>query len=54
MLKWLRDKLMKGDEETFNIGLERNTNFLEFAKSFSNNTDPILQTIYSLEIENIR
>ena len=35
MLKWLRDTLMKGDEETFNIGLERNTNFLEFAKSFS-------------------
>ena len=43
MLKWLRDKLMKGDEETFNIGLERNTNFLEFAKSFSNNTDPIVK-----------
>lgn len=54
MLKWLRDKLMRGDKETFNTGLDRNTNFLEFAKSFSNNTDAILQTIYTLEIENIR
>jgi hypothetical protein len=25
MFKWLRDKLMKGDKETFVTGLERNT-----------------------------
>ena len=29
MLKWLRDKLMKGDEETFNIGLDRKEELLE-------------------------
>ena len=39
MFKWLRDKVMRGDEESFNKGLDRNNNFLEFAKSFTNNTD---------------
>jgi hypothetical protein len=54
MFKWLRDKLMKGDEESFNKGLDRNTNFLEFAKSFTNNTDEVNQIIYDLETENMR
>jgi hypothetical protein len=54
MFKWLRDKLMKGDQETFNTGLERNTNFLEFAKSFTSNTDEVNQIIYALETENMR
>jgi hypothetical protein len=54
MLKWLRDKLMKGDEESFNKGLDRNTNFLEFAKSFTSNTDEVNQIIYALETENMR
>ena len=34
MFKWLRDKMIKGSEEEFNKGLDRNLNFLEFAKSF--------------------
>lgn len=54
MFKWLRDKVMRGDEESFNKGLDRNTNFLEFAKSFTNNTDEVNQIIYALETENMR
>jgi len=54
MFKWLRDKLLKGDEESFNKGLDRNTNFLEFAKSFTNNTEDVMKTIYLLESENMR
>jgi hypothetical protein len=54
MFKWLRDKLIKGDEESFNKGLDRTTNFLEFAKSFTNNTDQVNQIIYALETENMR
>ena len=53
MFKWLRDKLLN-TEEGFNKGLDRNTNFLEFAKSFSNNTPEIVDTINSLEEENTR
>ena len=54
MFKWLRDKVLRGDEESFNKGLDRNTNFLEFAKSFTSNTDEVNQTIYALETENMR
>jgi len=54
MLKWLRDKLMRGDKETFNTGLDRNTNFLEFAKSFKNNSQEVNDLIYALETENMR
>ena len=54
MFKWLRDKLMGGDEETFKIGLDRNTNFLEFAKSFKNNSQEVNDLIYALETENMR
>lgn len=54
MFKWLRDKVLRGDEESFNKGLDRNTNFLEFAKSFTNNTDEVNQIIYDLETENMR
>ena len=54
MFKWLRDKVLRGDEESFNKGLDRNTNFLEFAKSFTNNTDEVNQIIYALETENMR
>ena len=52
MFKWLRDKVMKGTEESFNKGLDRNTNFLEFAKSFSNNTPEVNDIIYALETDN--
>lgn len=54
MFKWLRDKVLRGDEESFNKGLDRNTNFLEFAKSFTSNTDEVNQIIYVLETENMR
>jgi hypothetical protein len=54
MFKWLRDKVLRGDEESFNKGLDRNTNFLEFAKSFTTNTDEVNQIIYALETENMR
>lgn len=54
MFKWLRDKLMKGSEEEFAKGLDRNTNFLEFAKSFNNNSDEVNDLIYALETENMR
>ena len=54
MFKWLRDKMIKGSEEEFNRGLDRNTNFLEFAKSFSNNTKEVNEIIYSLETENMQ
>jgi hypothetical protein len=54
MFKWLRDKVLRGDEESFNKGLDRNTNFLEFAKSFTSNTDEVNQIIYALETENMR
>ena len=53
MFKWLRDKLLS-TEEGFNTGLDRNTNFLEYAKSFSNNSSEIEETIYALETENMR
>ena len=53
MFKWLRDKVMKGSEEEFNKGLDRNTNFLEFAKSFSNNTPEVNDIIYALESDNM-
>jgi len=53
MFKWLRDKLLN-TEEGFEIGLDRNANFLEFAKSFSNNTTEINETINALEEENNR
>lgn len=54
MFKWLRNKLLKGSKEEFEKGLDRNTNFLEFAKSFSNNSSEINDTIYALESENMR
>ena len=54
MFKWLRDNVLRGDEESFNKGLDRNTNFLEFAKSFTSNTDEVNQIIYALETENMR
>ena len=54
MFKWLRDKVLRGDEESFNKGLDRNTKFLEFAKSFTSNTDEVNQIIYALETENMR
>ena len=54
MFKWLRDKVLRGDEESFNKGLDRNNNFLEFAKSFTSNTDEVNQIIYALETENMR
>ena len=53
MFKWLRNKIKKDTEEEFNKGLDRNTNFLEFAKSFSNNSEEVNQIIYSLETENM-
>jgi hypothetical protein len=53
MFKWLRDKLLN-TEEGFNKGLDRNTNFLEFAKSFSDNTPEIMDTINALEEQNTR
>ena len=46
MFKWLRDKVMKGTEESFYKGVDRNTYFLEFAKSFSNNTPEVNDIIY--------
>jgi hypothetical protein len=54
MFKWLRDKVLRGDEESFNKWLDRNTKFLEFAKSFTSNTDEVNQIIYALETENMR
>jgi len=53
MFKWLRDKMLKGSEEEFNKGLDRNTNFLEFAKSFSNNTPEVNDIIHALETDNM-
>ena len=53
MFKWLRDKLLN-TEDGFNQGLDRNINFLEFAKSFSDNTPEITDTINSLEEQNTR
>ena len=53
MFKWLRDKLLSS-EEGFNTGVDRNTNFLEYAKSFSSNSREIEEIIYALETENIR
>jgi hypothetical protein len=53
MFKWLRDKLLN-TEEGFNKGLDRNTNFLEFAKSFNNNSEEVNNLIYALEAENMR
>ena len=53
MFKWLRDKLLN-TEEGFEIGLDSNANCLEFAKSFSNNTPEINDTIKVLEEENNR
>jgi len=53
MFKWLRDKLIKGSEEEYEKGLDRNTNFLEFAKSFNNNSDEVNNLIYALETENM-
>ena len=52
MFKWLRDKMIKGSEEEFNRGLDKL--FLEFAKSFSNNTKEVNEIIYSLETENMQ
>jgi len=54
MFKWLRDKMIKGSEEEFNKGLDRNLNFLEFAKSFSNNTQEVNDLLYAMESENMR
>ena len=54
MFKWLRNKLIKGSEEEFEKGLDRNTNFLEFAKSFNNNPREVNEIIYSLETENMQ
>ena len=53
MFKWLRNKVMKGSKEEYLKGIDRNTNFLEFAKSFSNNSDILLQQILSIETENL-
>ena len=54
MFKWLRDKLITGSKEEYEKGLDRNTNFLEFAKSFNNNSDEVNNLIYALETENMR
>lgn len=54
MFKWLRDKLIKGSEEEFNRGLERNNNFLDFALSFNNNSEELNNLLYTLSAENRR
>jgi len=54
MFKWLRNKLLKGSEEEFEKGLDRNTNFLEFAKSFSNNSPEVKNIIEALETNNMQ
>ena len=53
MLKWLRDKLISGSQEEYEKGIDRNTNFLEFAKSFGNNTDITIQQLMALETDNM-
>ena len=53
MFKWLRDTLLN-TEEGFNKGLDRNTNFLEYAKSFNNNSQEVNELIHVLETENMR
>lgn len=53
MLKWLRNKLLAGSEEEYQRGIDRNTNFIEFAKSFSNNTGITIQQLLSLETDNM-
>lgn len=54
MFKWLRNKVMKGSKEEYQKGIDRNTFFLEFAKSFSNNSDLLKQQLYALETENMK
>ena len=53
MLKWLRDKIISGSQEEYERGIDRNTNFLEFAKSFGNNTDITIQQLMALETDNM-
>ena len=53
MLKWLRDKIISGSQEEYERGIDRNTNFLEFAKSFGNNTDVTIQQLMALETDNM-
>ena len=53
MFKWLRNKMLKGSKEEYLKGIDRNTNFLEFAKSFSNNSDVLMQQILAIETENL-
>ena len=53
MFKWLRNKMLKGSKEEYLKGMDRNTNFLEFAKSFSNNSDVLMQQILAIETENL-
>lgn len=53
MFKWLRNKLVRVSKEEFDKGLDRNTNFLEFAKAFTNNTSKVQNAIHLLETENM-
>ena len=50
MFKWLRDTLLSS-EEGFEIGLNRNTNFIEFGKSFDNNSTETAELLLLFESE---
>ncbi|MDC3401272.1 hypothetical protein OAX33_04695 [Candidatus Pelagibacter ubique] len=52
MFKWLRDTLLSS-EEGFEIGLNRNTNFIEFGKSFDNNSTETAELLLLFESENM-
>ena len=52
MFKWLRDTLLSS-EEGFEIGLNRNTNFIEFGKSFDNNSIETNELLLQFENQNM-
>lgn len=52
MFKWLRDTLLSS-EEGFEIGLNRNTNFIEFGKSFDNNSTETNELLLLFEHQNM-
>jgi len=49
MLGWLKKKVQQKSDEEYKKGIQRNYNFLKFAKAFKDNSDQLKQDLESVE-----
>jgi hypothetical protein len=52
MFGWLKEKIQQKTEEEYKKGIQRNYNFLKFAKAFKDNSDQVKQDLESVEVTN--